>query len=283
MQNMQVKHFTNWLNETQAPAKTYTKKLSDLNPQRKYVGDTYNTDLFLRFKHLGSIRERHGKRLSVEKWFEVAQAEDKGFYSAVLADQMGQPDVRELWRDMMGRNASKVKGQVSFKDPFKGSEDTEDEVRDLSLSESLEEPLTMPSNLDPEWTLIITYPNDSLYSKANPYFEKLGIAFADLNSKTIYFDGAEVSEAYFTKDHMVAVEAHEIGHQIANHLGEPYYSKRQEQEADWLGINLLIQNNLVKAGNLLAERFSQHYGMPYTDLAGSEPLMEMLEDYLADK
>ena len=82
---------------------------------------------------------------------------------------------------------------------------------------------------------------------------------------------------------MVAVEAHEIGHQIANHLGEPYYSKRQEQEADWLGINLLIQNNLVKAGNLLAERFSQHYGMPYTDLAGSESLMEMLEDYLADK
>jgi hypothetical protein len=283
MQNMQVKHFTHWLTEGQAPAKTYTKKLSELNPQRKYVGDTYNTDLFLRFKHLGAIREKYGKGLSVEKWFEVAQVEDKGFYSAVLADQMGQPDVRELWRDMMGRNASKVKGQVSFKDPFKGSEDTEDEVRDLSLSESLEEPVSMPSNLDPEWTLIITYPNDSVYASADLYFEKLGIAFADLKSKTIYFDGAEVSEAYFTKDHMVAVEAHEIGHQIAGHLGQPYYSSRQEQEADWLGINLLIQNNLIKAGNLLAERFSQQYGMAYTELAESEPLMERLEDYLADK
>lgn len=283
MQNMQVKHFTNWLNEGQAPAKTYTKKLAELNTQRKYVGDTYNTDLFLRFKHLGSIREKYGKRLSVEKWFEVAQTEDKGFYSAVLADQMGQPDVRELWRDMMGRNASKVKGQVSFKDPFKGSEDVEDEVRDLSLSESLDVPVTLPSTLDPEWTLIVTYPNDSVYASANPYFEKLGIAFADLKSKTIYFDGAEVSEAYFTKDHMVAVEAHEIGHHIAGHLGQPYYSNTQEQEADWLGINLLIQNNLVKAGNLLAERFIQQYGMPYTELVIAGSIRERLEAYLVDK
>jgi hypothetical protein len=281
---MQVRQFTDWLTEAQAPAKTYTKKLSELNPQRKYLGDTYNTDLFLRFKHLSSIRDRHGKRIGVEKWFELAQLEDKGFYSAVLADQMGQPDVRELWRDMMGRNASKVKGQVAFKDPFKGNDEgTEDEVRDLSLSESVEEPLMMPSQLDPNWTLVITYPNDSLYNTVNPYFEKLGIAFANLESQTIYFDGAEVSESYFTKDHMIAVEAHEIGHMIANHKGEPYYSKRQEQEADWLGINLLVQNNKTKAANLLAERFSQNYGIPYSELSDSDRLGELLEDYLSDK
>lgn len=283
MQNMQVRQFTDWLGEAVAPAKTYTKKLSELNPQRKYVGDTYNTDLFLRFKHLASIRDKHGKRIGVEKWFELAQLEDKGFYSAVLADQMGQPDVRELWRDMMGRNASKVKGQVNFKDPFKGSEDTEDEVRDLSLSESIEDPITMQSSLDSDWTLVITYPNDSLYVKAQPYFEKLGIAFANLASQTIYFDGSEVSESYFTKDHMLAVEAHEIGHSIANHKGEPYYSKRQEQEADFIGINLLVQNSLTKAATILSERFSNHYNIEYTKLAQSEPLIELLEDYLSDK
>jgi hypothetical protein len=283
MQNMQVRQFIDWVSEAMSPAKTYTKKLSELNPQRKYVGDTYNTDLFLRFKHLASIRDNHGKRIGVEKWFELAQLEDKGFYSAVLADQMGQPDVRELWRDMMGRNASKVKGQVNFKDPFKGSEDTEDEVRDLSLSESIEEPITMSAQLDPNWKLVITYPNDSLYNTTKPYFEKLGIAFANLESQTIYFDGAEVSESYFTKDHMLAIEAHEIGHYIANHQGEPYYSKRQEQEADWLGINLLIQYNKTKAGNILAERFNQHYKMEYTALPKSEQLTELLEDYLSDK
>ena len=281
---MQVRQFTNWLTEAQAPAKPYTKQLSELNPQRKYLGDTYNTDLFLRFKHLASIRDKHGKRLGVEKWFELAQIEDKGFYSAVLADQMGQPDVRELWRDMMGRNASKVKGQVNFKDPFKGGDEgVEDEVRDLSLSESIENPITMQAQLDPNWTLVITYPNDSLYDKVTPYFEKLGIAFANLESQTIYFDGAEVSESYFTKDHMIAVEAHEIGHMIANHQGEPYYSKRQEQEADWLGINLLVQHNKTKAANLLAERFSDSYGMQYAELAESERLTELLEDYLTDK
>jgi hypothetical protein len=141
----------------------------------------------------------------------------------------------------------------------------------------------MTAQLDPNWTLVITYPNDSLYNTAKPYFERLGIAFANLESQTVYFDGAEVSEAYFTKDHMIAVEAHELGHSIANHQGEPYYSKRQEQEADWIGINLLIQNNKVKASTILAERFSQHYQMDFTQLPNSEKLTELLEDYLSDK
>ena len=279
---MKVTKFIEWIDEAVA-AKPYTKKLAELNPQRKYVGDTYNTDLFLRFKHLSSIRDKHGKRIGVQKWFELAQLEDKGFYSAVLADQMGQPDVRELWRDLMGRHASKVKGQVIFKDPFTKSEDTEDEVRDLSLSESLENPITTQSNLDPAWTLVISYPNDSLYNKLEPYFEKLGIAFANLGNQTIYFDGAEVSEDYFTKDHMFAIEAHEIGHSIANHQGEPYYSKRQEQEADWLGINLLIQNGKTKAANLLIERYSKQYDSEYIGLEGTDSLQELLEDYLSDK
>lgn len=279
---MRVTKFTHWIGEA-APAKPHTKKLSELNPQRKYVGDTYNTDLFLRFKHLSTIRDKHGKRIGVEKWFELAQLEDKGFYSAVLADQMGQPDVRELWRDMMGRHASKVKGQVNFKDPFKGNEDTEDEVRDLSLSESVDDPIQTSSQLDPQWTLVITYPNDSLYSQVEPYFEKLGIAFADLAKQVIYFDGSEVSEDYFTKDHMLAIEAHEIGHSIANHQGSPYYSTRQEQEADWLGITLLIENGLAKAATILGARFSNHYGMEYSDLSNTEALQERLEDYLSDK
>ena len=82
---------------------------------------------------------------------------------------------------------------------------------------------------------------------------------------------------------MLAVEAHEIGHSIANHQGEPYYSTRQEQEADWLGINLLIQHTKTKAANLLAERFNQQYKMDYTELSDSEKLTEFLEDYLSDK
>jgi len=277
---MKVTKFTAWIDEA-GVAKPYTKKLAELNPQRKYVGDTYNTDLFLRFKHLSSIRDKHGKRIGVQRWFELAQLEDTGFYSAVLADQMGQPDVRELWRDLMGRHASKVKGQVIFKEPFTKGEDTEDEVRDLS--ESLENPITTQSNLDPAWTLVISYPNDSLYNKLEPYFEKLGIAFANLANQRIYFDGAEVSEDYFTKDHMFAVEAHEIGHSIANHQGEPYYSERQEQEADWVGINLLIQNGKTKAANLLIERFSKQYKLDYLGLAGTDFLQELLEDYLSDK
>lgn len=280
---MQVRQFIDWVSEAIAPVKTYTKKLSELNPQRKYVGDTYNTDLFLRFKHLASIRDKHGKKIGVEKWFELAQLEDKGFYSAVLADQMGQPDVRELWRDMMGRHASKVKGQVIFKDPFKGNDETEDEVRDLSLSEGVENPIVMQSSLDPTWKLIISYPNDSLYETLNPYFEKLGIAFANLNEQIIYFDGAEVSEDYFTKDHMFAIEAHEIGHFIANHQGEPYYSDKQEKEADWLGINLLIELGKVKSANILISRFSAQYKSEYSNLPNAKFLQELLEDYLSDK
>jgi len=276
---MQIKSFINWVHESVKP-RPYTKKLAELNPQRKYLGDTYNTDLFLRFKHLSSIRDRHGKRIGVEKWFELAQLEDKGFYSAVLADQMGQPDVRELWRDLMGRHASKVKGQVAFKDPFKERESQDDEVRDLVSESALSEPLVKKSDIDSSWTVIITYPEDTLYETCNEYFNRLGIAFADLSSKKIFVDGSEVSEDYFTENHLLAIEAHEIGHFIAEHKGAPYYSKQQEMEADWLAINLLLELKMIKAATLLSDRFEFEYKKPYSSLANNPDLDLLLAQYI---
>jgi hypothetical protein len=276
---MQVQSFNTWIQEAVA-VKPYTKKLAELNPQRKYLGDTYNTDLFLRFKHLSSIRDKHGKRIGIERWFELAQLEDKGFYAAVLADQMGQPDVRELWRDLMGRHASKVKGQVIFKDPFKQRESQDDEVRDLVSESALAEPLIKESELDPEWKVIITYPEDSLYQACSDYFERLGIAFADISQKKIYVDGAEVSEDYFTENHLLAIEAHEIGHSIAGHKGAPYYSEKQEMEADWLGINLLLKLGFEKAATILADRFELTYKNPYDSLPNGKELEPLLAEYL---
>jgi hypothetical protein len=275
---MQVQTFTKWISEGNSPA-PYTKKLADLNSQRKYLGDTYNTELLLRFKQLSNIREKHGKRIGVERWFELAQLEDKAFYAAVLADEMGQPDVRELWRDLMGRHASKVKGQVAFKDPFKTRESQDDEVREL-VTESIDKPIIKKSEVDPTWKVVITYPNDSLYENCQAFFDRFGIAFANLEENIIYVDGAEVSEDYFTKNHLIAIEAHEIGHKIAEHYGSPYYSEKQEMEADWLGINLLVEKGHTLAANVLSDRFSDTYRTDYNTLKDSSELNLKLNSYL---
>jgi len=102
---MQVLRFNNWISENSRPL----KKLEDLDINRKYKNDRYEYELFPRFRRLKEqIRQLDHKPTLVE-WFNMMQNMDAEFYTLVQTGELGQPDVRELFRDLTDRRAAKMK------------------------------------------------------------------------------------------------------------------------------------------------------------------------------
>ena len=241
----QILKFTNWLNENEQKPRAL-RKLSDLGINRKFsrdpfTGDKYETELFPMFRRLKPRIEALPKKPTLEEFFIMLQNSDNQFYSMVQADTLAQPDVRELWRDLTGRRASRMKK--------------------YNLSES-SEPAAWTSELDPDWTVFAIWPTDESYEKFKPIFSSMGIAFADTNSKTIFVDGSAIDRENLTKDHILAIEAHEIAHDLLSHRAsdrDSEYDERQEREADWLGIRILDMVGHVTASNILEKRYLEQY------------------------
>lgn len=103
--------FNNWLTENKTRP---LKELSELDINRKFgrnphTGDKYETELFPMFRRLKGRIESLDKKPNLHEWFAMMQNSDNQFYSMVQSDSLGQPDVRELWRDLTGQRASKMK------------------------------------------------------------------------------------------------------------------------------------------------------------------------------
>ena len=178
----------------------------------------------------------------------------------VQADTLSQPDVRELWRDLTGRRASKMKK--------------------YNLVESHDE-TTWKSEIDPTWTVMMLLANDDLYDKASSLFDRFGLAFAELGSKVIFMDGEKIREESLSEDHILAIEAHEIAHHALGHQSaDREYEERQEQEADWFGIRMLDQMGYGKASGILEHRYSNYYGENSDSLENTEELNQRLMSYL---
>jgi hypothetical protein len=110
-----INHFNNWeVNESSEPSQRPLKKLKDLGINRKFpndpmTGDKYETELFPMFRRLMPRIQALPKKPGLDDWFIMMQNSDNQFYTMVQADELGRPDVRELWRDLTGRRASKMK------------------------------------------------------------------------------------------------------------------------------------------------------------------------------
>lgn len=253
--------YTDWLSENHQ--KRPLRSIKDLDINRKFTrdphtGDKYETELFQMFKRLKPRIDALPKKPSLEEFFAMLQNSDNQFYTMVQADTIAQPDVRELWRDLTGRRASKMKK--------------------YNLVESQGED-TWRSEIDPTWTVFLLFSNDELYDKVSSLFDQFGLAFAELESKLIFIDGEQVRDQQLTEDHILAVEAHEIAHQLLDH-GRHGYSDRQEMEADWLGIRILDQLGYGKAAAILEKRYSDQYGEPSDSLPETDSLESALTDYL---
>jgi len=220
------------------------------------------------FRRLKPRIESLPKKPTLEEFFAMMQNSDNQFYSMVQADTLAQPDIRELWRDLTGRRASKMKKY----NLTESSEESEEQSQTAWKSE-----------IDPDWTILVLWPEDELYPDVAKIFDWLGTAFADLNSKTVFIDGVQVEHQNLTDDHLLAIEAHEISHSLLNHHESDRlakYDERQEQEADWLAIRILDRMGHGKASSLLEERYQLYYNEPSDSLTQTDSLENTLTEYL---
>jgi Zn-dependent protease with chaperone function len=161
-------------------------------------------------------------------------------------------------------------------------------MKKYNLTESSDEISQEPtavwkSEIDPRWTILVLWPEDELYGNVAKIFDRLGTAFADLNSKTVFIDGVQVENQNLTQDHLLAIEAHEISHSVLNHHGSnrlAQYDERQEREADWLAIRILDQLGFGKASAILEERYKNYYDESSSELENTDALERSLEEYV---
>ena len=64
--------------------------------------------LFPRFRRLQIRINQLEKSPNLRDWFAMMQNSDAEFYSMVQTGALGQPDVRELWRDLTGQRSSRM-------------------------------------------------------------------------------------------------------------------------------------------------------------------------------
>lgn len=107
-----VLDFGDWLLESSQARPV--RQIEELGINRKFgrdpqTGDKYETELFPMFRRLKPRIDALPKKPSLSEFFMMLQNSDNQFYTMVQADTIAQPDVRELWRDLTGRRASKMK------------------------------------------------------------------------------------------------------------------------------------------------------------------------------
>lgn len=107
---MVILAFNNWLFENSGSlVKRPLRKLEDLSINRKFKGTRYESELFPRFRRLKARIQQMDKMPNLTEWFNLMQNSDAEFYTLVQTDELGQPDVRELFRDLTNRRAAKMK------------------------------------------------------------------------------------------------------------------------------------------------------------------------------
>jgi hypothetical protein len=101
--------------------------------------------------------------------------------------------------------------------------------------------LVFESPLSEELQVMIVYPEAENYSMFESQFRTSGHAFLLHDLNTVVVDGKVVNEPWFTHDHLMVIQAHELGHYLAGHSKNSKVREylEIEKEADWLGCMLL--------------------------------------------
>ena len=103
--HMELLDFRTWLAESGRAI----VKIGDLDLNRRYKGTRYEYELFPRFKRLQVRIKELDKKPDIDTWFTQMQNSDAEFYSMVQTGALGQPDVRDLWRDLTGQRSSRMR------------------------------------------------------------------------------------------------------------------------------------------------------------------------------
>ena len=128
-----------------------------------------------------------------------------------------------------------------------------------------------------DWMVTIIKKDDMLYDSLKPMFEQYGVAFADLSNNFIYIDG----EVKMTENHILAIEAHEIGHYLLDHKGLINKSlEAMEMEADWAGSQILKKYEKTQARSIIDDRFEETYGVLISDYSINPKQRQKIQKYL---
>lgn len=120
------------------------------------------------------------------------------------------------------------------------------------------------NELDPRLTVMIVYPGSKEYEQVSSQFMKSGHAFLLHEAKVVVVDGSVISEPWFSKEHLLVIQAHEAGHYQAGHALASSSSKthtQMEKEADFIGYNLLKSGGFEEAACLHFEEYQLRYGL----------------------
>lgn len=130
------------------------------------------------------------------------------------------------------------------------------------LSESADPVDVGVNELDPTMPVITIYPEAEQYEQFREYFKNTH-AFNWLEKNIMIVDGAAVREGWFTDDHLLVMQAHELGHKVAGHIEKQQLNHRDpilEREADWVGYNILKNRGYEAAASLHKKEFEDRYG-----------------------
>ena len=131
------------------------------------------------------------------------------------------------------------------------------------------------SELNPEFDVVILFPESTKYVYASEIFSDRGDAFILQEQKSIVVNGDIVDEPWFTDEHLLMLQARELGHYFANGAKPLPYRKslKKAREGDWLGHAILKKCGCANAATLHENEYYERYGV----------LPEVHEDFMKIK
>lgn len=111
--------------------------------------------------------------------------------------------------------------------------------------------------IDPELDLKFVTSKDDDSHRSN--FDKMGIAYMDPAKNTIFIDDEHPDSSKLTNDHLAAIEAHEIAHQLINN----YDDDELEIICDLLAAKILRNKGYTSPYKVLVSNFMGRHGKSY--------------------
>jgi len=110
------------------------------------------------------------------------------------------------------------------------------------------------SRIDSRFKVLVIYKESVAYSLVKSSLADLDNSIGALmpGQEIILIDGERVNEEGLSDNHLLAIEAHEIAHEMLGHEGER--NQDHEEEADELAIKILDSFSRKEAAALLRER-----------------------------
>lgn len=122
------------------------------------------------------------------------------------------------------------------------------------LNEVADSILSYTSSIDPKYNVYIVYDRNSEYDIIKRYLAHLNdsIGALQVGTNNIFIDGERIEQERLNRNHLLAIEAHEIAHSKLGHSSG--VDKESEDAADIMAIGILKNRGFYTAAKYLENR-----------------------------